>query len=236
MDDASSVFDASILTGPVANFPVADSFNRRARTRLFDRRHPARLRRVRGVGPAVRRRPARRAGGVVGALVERLDAERRAHAAVGHAGGGDADDQQQCVRRLRHAAAESGRRPDTSRRRSSVSRWFNTSAFAAAPAFTIGTSSRNPVRGPGYRNLDLALMRRVPLSGARRWNCAPKSSTPPTRRRSARRTPRSVRRRSGRSPPRRSARRATGAEVPILNGRFATGSAPVLLRQKPDAT
>ena len=27
----------------------------------------------------------------------------------------------------------------------------------------IGTSSRNPVRGPGYRNVDLALMRRVPL-------------------------------------------------------------------------
>lgn len=36
-----------------------------------------------------------------------------------------------------------------------------------APAFTIGTSSRNPVRGPGYGNLDLTLMRRVPLSGAR---------------------------------------------------------------------
>ena len=28
MDDASSVFDASILTGPIANYPVADSFNR----------------------------------------------------------------------------------------------------------------------------------------------------------------------------------------------------------------
>jgi hypothetical protein len=28
-DDASSVFDASILTGPVANYPVADSFDRR---------------------------------------------------------------------------------------------------------------------------------------------------------------------------------------------------------------
>ncbi len=27
MDDASSVFDSSILTGPVANYPVADSFN-----------------------------------------------------------------------------------------------------------------------------------------------------------------------------------------------------------------
>ena len=44
-----------------------------------------------------------------------------------------------------------------------MSRWFNTAAFAAAPQFTIGTSSRNPVRGPGYRNLDLALVRRVPL-------------------------------------------------------------------------
>ena len=49
----------------------------------------------------------------------------------------------------------------------SVSRWFNTGAFVAAPAFTLGTSSRNPVRGPGYRNLDLAVMRRVVLSGAR---------------------------------------------------------------------
>src|SRR5207302_9795706 len=29
IDDASSVFDAAILTGPIANFPVADSFNRR---------------------------------------------------------------------------------------------------------------------------------------------------------------------------------------------------------------
>ena len=29
VDDASSVFDASILTGPIANDPVADSFNRR---------------------------------------------------------------------------------------------------------------------------------------------------------------------------------------------------------------
>ena len=28
VDDASSVFDASILTGPIANYPVADSFNR----------------------------------------------------------------------------------------------------------------------------------------------------------------------------------------------------------------
>ena len=44
-----------------------------------------------------------------------------------------------------------------------VIRWFNTDAFAAAPQFTIGTSSRNPVRGPGYRNLDVAVLRRIGL-------------------------------------------------------------------------
>ena len=48
----------------------------------------------------------------------------------------------------------------------SVSRWFDTSAFSPAQ-FALGTSSRNPVRGPGYRNLDLALMRRVPLAAGR---------------------------------------------------------------------
>jgi len=49
----------------------------------------------------------------------------------------------------------------------SVSRWFNTSAFAAAPQFTLGSSLRNPIRGPSYRNLDIALMRLVPLSASR---------------------------------------------------------------------
>ena len=46
-----------------------------------------------------------------------------------------------------------------------MSRWFNTAAFATAPQFTIGSASRNPVRGPGYRNLDVALSRRVPIRG-----------------------------------------------------------------------
>jgi hypothetical protein len=42
-------------------------------------------------------------------------------------------------------------------------RWFDTSAFAVAPVFTLGSASRNPVRGPGYRNVDLAISRRIPL-------------------------------------------------------------------------
>ena len=45
--------------------------------------------------------------------------------------------------------------------------WFNTAAFAAAPAFAIGSASRNPVRGPSYRDVDFALMRRVPVSAGK---------------------------------------------------------------------
>ena len=50
VDDASSVFDASILTGPVAQLPGGRQLQSHARARLFDGRHPARVRRVGGVG------------------------------------------------------------------------------------------------------------------------------------------------------------------------------------------
>jgi hypothetical protein len=36
-------------------------------------------------------------------------------------------------------------------------RWFNTTAFAQAPQFTIGNSSRNAVVGPGYRTGDVMI-------------------------------------------------------------------------------
>jgi TonB dependent receptor len=41
--------------------------------------------------------------------------------------------------------------------------FFNTSAFATAPQFTIGTASRNPVRGPAYRDFDFALVKHTTL-------------------------------------------------------------------------
>jgi len=41
--------------------------------------------------------------------------------------------------------------------------FFNTNAFATAPQFTIGSASRNPVRGPAYRDLDLALVKHTTL-------------------------------------------------------------------------
>ena len=39
----------------------------------------------------------------------------------------------------------------------SPGKWFDTGAFTVAPVFTIGNSSRNPVRGPGLQDADLML-------------------------------------------------------------------------------
>ena len=48
----------------------------------------------------------------------------------------------------------------------SLTRWFNTSAFAAPPPFTFGDTPRaleNP-RGPGFASVDLALVRDIAFS------------------------------------------------------------------------
>ena len=44
------------------------------------------------------------------------------------------------------------------------SQWFNSAAFTIAPVFTLGNATRNPVTGPSFRDVDFALIRRVPLS------------------------------------------------------------------------
>src|ERR1700743_3306121 len=41
--------------------------------------------------------------------------------------------------------------------------YFNTTAFAPAPQFVLGNASRNPVRGPAYRDLDMALVKHTKL-------------------------------------------------------------------------
>ena len=43
-------------------------------------------------------------------------------------------------------------------------RFFNTAAFSTAAQFTLGNSSRNPVRGPAYRDLDIALIKHTRLA------------------------------------------------------------------------
>jgi hypothetical protein len=42
--------------------------------------------------------------------------------------------------------------------------FFNTAAFATAPQFTIGTASRNPVRGPAYRDMDISMVKQTMLA------------------------------------------------------------------------
>lgn len=53
--------------------------------------------------------------------------------------------------------------PSLSPEKRAPARYFNTSAFATAPQFTIGSASRNPVRGPAYRDLDFALVKHTSI-------------------------------------------------------------------------
>jgi Carboxypeptidase regulatory-like domain/TonB dependent receptor-like, beta-barrel len=46
----------------------------------------------------------------------------------------------------------------------STAKWFDTSMFAPAAQFVIGSSSRNPVRGPGLQNADVMLGKTFPLT------------------------------------------------------------------------
>jgi hypothetical protein len=45
----------------------------------------------------------------------------------------------------------------------STAKWFDTSAFAPAAQFVIGSSSRNPVRGPGLQDADLMIGKTFPI-------------------------------------------------------------------------
>ena len=57
--------------------------------------------------------------------------------------------------------------PDLPSDQRTPAHWFNTAAFTVAPQFTLGNASRNPIRGPSYRNVDLALMRRLRVGASR---------------------------------------------------------------------
>ena len=162
-DDASSVFDASILTGPVANFPVADSFNRRLERDYStgDIPHVFVTSAVWDipVGDGRRYQPK----GILGAIVNDWSANGILTLQSG---------MPIAVAQATNSNAFAGfgvQRPNLAGDptlpgdQRSVSRWFDTSAFTLAPQFTLGNSSRNPVRGPGYRNLDVAIVRRISL-------------------------------------------------------------------------
>jgi hypothetical protein len=167
MDDASSVFDASILTGPIANFPVADSFNRSLERDYSNGDMPHVL-----AASVVWDLPmgsgrARQGHGVVGAIFNDWNAS-----AIVTLQSGMPVTVTQTTNNNAFAGFGTQRPnlvgdPTLPADQRTPSQWFNTAAFQAAGAFTIGTASRNPVRGPSYRDVDVALTRRVPLGGSR---------------------------------------------------------------------
>jgi hypothetical protein len=161
IDEASSVFDASILTGPVANFPVADSFNRRLERDLSTGDIPnvfvASYTYELPFGPGGRFNP----GGLSGKLLRGWElagvitlqsglplAVTQATNFNAFAGFG--------TQRPNRVAD-----PELPADQRSTAQFFNTAAFVVAPQFTLGTSSRDPVRGPDYQNVDLALIKRT---------------------------------------------------------------------------
>jgi len=165
-DIASSVFDASILTGPLTNAAVADSDNLERDRDYSTGDIPHYF-----AGSVVWDLPfgegrARSPSGVTGALVNDwslagfMTMQSGVPVAVTQANSlgyaGFTTQRPNLVGDPTLPAAE--RTPD---------RWFNTAAFVTANQFTIGTASRNPVRGPSYTNVDLALMRNVRVRAER---------------------------------------------------------------------
>jgi len=161
IDEASSVFDASILTGPIANFPVADSFNRRLERDLSTGDIPnvfaASFTYELPFGKGKRFNP----GGVVGKVVEGFEI-----AGVITLQSGIPLAVTQATNFNVFAGYGTQRpnliaNPNLHGSQQTTAQFFNVAAFTQAPQFTIGTSSRNPVRGPHYRNGDIAIIKRT---------------------------------------------------------------------------
>jgi hypothetical protein len=157
MDDASSVFDASVLTGPVANFPVADSFDRR-RERDYSTGDIPHVFVASGVwntpsfGPRL---------GVLGMLIGDWTLSGIVTLQSGMPFAVTQQTNFNAFAGFGTQRPNIAGDPELPKSERTTARWFNTGAFSAAPQFTLGNASRNPVRGPGYRNVDFAASRRL---------------------------------------------------------------------------
>src|SRR5262249_26469388 len=158
---ASAVFDASILTGPVANYPIADSHSLAGERDYStgDIPHVFVSSAVWDLpfGAGRRRKPS----GWIGTLINDWTVTGIVTLQSG---------MPIAITQATNFNAFAGfgvQRPNLigdptlPADERTTAHWFNTSAFATAPQFTIGSASRNPVRGPSYRNVDAALLRSI---------------------------------------------------------------------------
>jgi len=160
IDEASSVFDATVQTGPIANFPVADSFNRKLERDLSTGDIPNVF--VASITYDLEFFKNRR--GITGKLLNgwSLNAIINAQSGIPVA-----------VTQATNFNAFAGfgtqrpnliRNPNLPGNQQTTAQWFYISAFTTAPPFTIGTRSRNPVRGPHYQNIDIAFIKRTGIT------------------------------------------------------------------------
>jgi len=145
IDDASSVFSQTIFSGPVLNSSgAADAYNRHLEKDVSSGDIPQ----VFALGwvydiPRLWKISGWQIGGLV--RIQSGDAVPISQATNNNSSLGFA------VQRPNRI----GNPNDFANR--TLAKYFNTAAFTAAPQFVIGTSSRNPVRGPGLQNADLMI-------------------------------------------------------------------------------
>ncbi|MBS1859368.1 MAG: TonB-dependent receptor [Acidobacteria bacterium] len=145
IDDAGSVFSSALLTGPVANYQAADSYNRRLEKDESNGSIPH----VFSAG--VVWQPRRWEASVIlkaqSGMPFTVQQATNYNAAFGFG-----------IQRPNIVG-----NPALPADARSTARFFNTAAFTQAGQFAIGTASRNPVRGPGYSAVDLMIGRLFPI-------------------------------------------------------------------------
>jgi hypothetical protein len=167
LDDASSVFDSALGIGSVANFPVADSYNRSLERDVSsgDIPHVLAISYTYDlpIGPGHALNPQGALGRFTNGwqIIGDISVQSGLPLAIAQSTNnnsfaGFATQRPSC----------NGADPNLPASQRSTARFFDTSVFTTTPQFVIGTCSRNPVRGPAYRNADLALVKRTPLKEA----------------------------------------------------------------------
>jgi hypothetical protein len=161
IDDAGQVFDQTIQTGPVGNFPVADSFNRALERDVSTGDIPNVF-----VASFTYELPVGKWRWInLSGVADKLLGGWNINGAILLQSGLPFPVTQ--ITNFNAFAGFGAQRPNILRdpnlpaNERTTSRWFDTSAFAVAPQFTIGNSSRNPARGPGYRTADIAFIKRT---------------------------------------------------------------------------
>jgi hypothetical protein len=168
IDEASSVFDASIQTGPQTVAQLADTYNQEADRDYSNGDMPHVFTSSIVWNLPVGHGRAFDPQGFLGGLARDWSASSVIMLQSGMPIAVTQTNQNAFAGFLiQRPNLVEGQDPELPTHERNEQRWFNTAAFKAAPIFTLGNATRNPVRGPSYRNVDLAVARELPLGRQR---------------------------------------------------------------------